>query len=281
VTEINLSDILFQGETHKPFLLSPPQARVDGAFLLLHGFPGTPAEMRPLGEQLAETGWLAYGPLLPGFGAEIGKLGDTGSRDWLRAARQAGMTLRRRKRPLILCGYSLGGAIALNVAAAVRPDALILLAPFWRSQQWWIHVTSALKHIWPEFAPLARADFQDPQLRQFLAEMMPSVDLTDPVVLRALRSQLTIRTSIVEDLLRVGREAFAWAGQLKIPTLILQGAQDEVVTPDATRTLVGQFGGPVAYYELPGGHAFLKEMSDNGSFDLQRLILPFIERNLH
>ncbi len=55
---------LFQGEEHQPFhwVAGPPAA------LLVHGFPGTPAELRPLGQALYEAGWTVSAPLLPGFG---------------------------------------------------------------------------------------------------------------------------------------------------------------------------------------------------------------------
>ena len=55
--------------------------------LLLHGFPGTPAELRPLGQALAFAGVRAQAPLLPGFGPAMQRLGDVGAREWLAARR--------------------------------------------------------------------------------------------------------------------------------------------------------------------------------------------------
>ena len=57
----------FQGDEHQPFHWNGGQP----AALLVHGFPGTPAEMRPLGTALHQAGWTVYGPLLPGFGPDI------------------------------------------------------------------------------------------------------------------------------------------------------------------------------------------------------------------
>ena len=45
------------------------------ACLLLHGLTGSPAELRPVGEALAQAGFRAVGPLLPGHGTSPEDLG--------------------------------------------------------------------------------------------------------------------------------------------------------------------------------------------------------------
>ncbi len=45
----------FNGPEHADFTIPGG----DPAALLVHGFPGTPAEMRPLAEALNERGWTA------------------------------------------------------------------------------------------------------------------------------------------------------------------------------------------------------------------------------
>ena len=61
---------LFTEDEHQPFRKSARGA-MRGAALLVHGFPGTPADMRPLAASLAAAGWDVDAPLLPGFGPEI------------------------------------------------------------------------------------------------------------------------------------------------------------------------------------------------------------------
>ncbi len=61
---------VFQGEQHADFLIE----RGEPAALLIHGFPGTPAEMLPLAPILNSAGWTTRGLLLPGFGAQIDSL---------------------------------------------------------------------------------------------------------------------------------------------------------------------------------------------------------------
>ena len=90
--------------------------------LLIHGFMGTPAEMRPLGEALAAAGYTARAILLPGFGPDVPNLGQMTKGDWLGAASAAWEEMRAVHSPAMLLGFSMGAAIALHLVAA-RPLA--------------------------------------------------------------------------------------------------------------------------------------------------------------
>ena len=107
----------FDGSDHRSFLWQES----DRAALLVHGFPGTPAEMRPLGIALKEAGWTVQGLMLPGLGADIEKLDQCTSRVWLDAVQQAIEELKRQHSIILLVGYSLGGALTLNAALEQRP----------------------------------------------------------------------------------------------------------------------------------------------------------------
>ena len=121
----------YSAPEHQPFALGEGPV---GA-LLLHGFPGTPAEMRPLGEKLAAAGWAAYGPLLPGFGPQIATLGKKTRHDWLAAAQEKWQQVQARHQTAVLIGLSMGGALALNdpdkgwLGPGAVADAVVLDAP--------------------------------------------------------------------------------------------------------------------------------------------------------
>src|SRR5215210_986865 len=87
------------------------------AALLIPGFMGTPKELRPLGRALAEVGVTARGILLPGFGPQVANLRRVRAADWLQAARTAWEDLCRGHERTLLIGFSMGGAVALHVAA--------------------------------------------------------------------------------------------------------------------------------------------------------------------
>ena len=62
--------------------------------LLLHGFAGTPPELRRLGEELANAGWRCHGPLLAGHGTTPEDLARTRWEDWAASAEEALAELR-------------------------------------------------------------------------------------------------------------------------------------------------------------------------------------------
>jgi carboxylesterase len=134
----------------EPFELGEARGR---ACLLVHGFTGSPYEMRPLGERLAGAGWLAAAPALAGHATDPDDLDRTGWRDWVGTADAALTALKARCPSVSVVGLSMGGLVAAELAAA-RPadvDAVaILAAPLWLSGRNGMFVTAA------RFTPLAR-----------------------------------------------------------------------------------------------------------------------------
>ena len=123
----------------------------DAGVLLVHGFTGSPFEMRPLGEYLAERGVGSVAPLLRGHGTHPRDLLDCGYRDWLADAGVALGELRARYRSVFLVGLSMGGVIALNLAARQAGDRGIagvvpLCAPV-RLRDWRLGHLAVLQHL--------------------------------------------------------------------------------------------------------------------------------------
>jgi carboxylesterase len=226
-----------------------------GSTLLVHGFPGTPADVRPLGEALRDSGWGARGILMPGFGTDIATLPQRRAEDWIAAVVENLHELRGRGKPVILIGHSMGAATALCAAAQVPPDRLILLAPFWKIEQFFWRLMPAIKRVIPSFQPLKliNMNFDDPDMRKSLAEMMPGADLSDDTMRQTIR-ELRIPTSMVNEVRRVGLMGAACAPSLRMPTLIIQGSDDQLVQPALTRTLATRFSPPPIYIEVNGMH---------------------------
>src|ERR1019366_10326099 len=57
--------------------------------LLVHGFAGTPPELRRLGEHLAANGFRCYAPALAGHASTPEALESTGRREWIASAQAA------------------------------------------------------------------------------------------------------------------------------------------------------------------------------------------------
>ncbi len=235
---------------HEPFCF---EAGATGA-LLLHGFMGSPKEMRPLGRALADAGVTARGMLLPGFAGDIANLRRVRAADWVGAARAAWDEIKRQHQRTLLVGFSMGGAIALAVAAAPAPDGLVLLAPHWRFADRRAVALPLLKHVMRDFRPFASADFADPHVRQALAEMSADLDLDDPATQHHLRYETVIPTRTLDELRRISGKAGRAAHRVTSPALIIQGRGDRTVLPGDTRRLAARFGGPVDLQEVDAGH---------------------------
>lgn len=105
----------------------------DLGVVLLHGFTGTPYEVRYLGEQLARAGITVRAPLLPGHGTALVDLDATTWSDWSEAVARAVDALRVRCARVAVVGQSLGGLLALHTAAHRSDVACVasLAAPLW------------------------------------------------------------------------------------------------------------------------------------------------------
>lgn len=105
----------------------------DVGVVCVHGFTGTPFEVRYLGEQLARAGFQVHGLRLPGHGTDLAALDATTWHDWADAVEDAFDTMRLSCRRVAVVGQSLGGLLALHLAAR-RPDVVSvasLAAPLW------------------------------------------------------------------------------------------------------------------------------------------------------
>lgn len=266
---------LFQGEEHKPFIWSGGQP----AALLVHGFPGTPAELRPLGKSLHQAGWTVEGLLLPGFGADIETLFERQASEWVTAAEQALINLQHKHHPVLLIGYSMGAALSLQVAMACPPAALVLLAPFLHVAPWWQQLIGlVLKLFFRQVRPFKKADFADPKVRRGMSNLFSSVDLDDPEVQQALRD-LTVPVSMFEHLFSVGHAAHRVAPEVAVPTLVVQGIDDEVVSLDKTRQLLQRLAGRLQYIEVSTGHELVKP-DQPGWSHVEQAILAFAQNLL-
>ncbi|MFN7135139.1 MAG: alpha/beta hydrolase, partial [Myxococcales bacterium] len=87
--------------------------------LLIHGFTGTPFEMRPLGERLAASGYHCIGVKLPGHGLDPYELERANAMDWINEAREALFRLPDDE-PVFIAGMSMGALIGAIIAADHR-----------------------------------------------------------------------------------------------------------------------------------------------------------------
>jgi len=121
------------GNTECPVLMpgaEPVRALNSGerGVLLLHGFTGTPAEMKYLGQNLIDDGYSVVIPRYPGHGTSLQEMAGTGFADYLRCARESLIELRHHCRAVSVAGLSMGGIIGILLAREFPLEKLVLLS---------------------------------------------------------------------------------------------------------------------------------------------------------
>ena len=82
--------------------------------LLVHGFTGSPASMRPWAEYLNRHGYTVSVPLLPGHGTKVEDLNLVKWQEWPAKAESELQSLLASCEKVFLIGFSMGGNISLK-----------------------------------------------------------------------------------------------------------------------------------------------------------------------
>lgn len=85
--------------------------------LLVHGFTGSPSEMRLLGEYLAQKGYTVHGVRLEGHGTSPEDMLRTDFEQWYKSVEQGWQRLRGTCEKVFVIGLSMGGILALYLAS--------------------------------------------------------------------------------------------------------------------------------------------------------------------
>jgi len=264
----------FPGLEHQPFDIGAGPATA----VLVHGFPGTPAEVRPLAEALAAIGWRARAPLLPGFGPEWSALPRRRWTEWRAAVAAEAHRAAEDGGPVMLVGFSMGAALVLSAIhdEGAPADAMVLLAPFTRVADRRAALLPLLGRFVPELRPYAEADFDDARVRTGVLRKVGTVDLDDPATRARLRTEVTIPTAALDQARRAGLRAWRVAPQLpQLPTLVVQGELDTTVTPESTVALLRRLPGAPLRLFLPEADHLLVVPDQPGHMEMLRALQRF------
>jgi len=247
----NFSEV-FQGEEFQPFVWEGSETY---CAILVHGFPGTPLEMRPIAQVLHEAGWTVHALLLPGFGIEIDTLPEKTYTDWLSTVLNAINNCKQRYDKVVLVGFSMGGAISIQASVSSDIDGLLLLAPFWKIEHILWMTLPAIRLLLPKFKPfkIFKPDFNDPEFRMVIHDWLPSADL-DNLDMQEQIKDFVIPTNMINEIRIAGNHARQSIAHITAPTTIIQGRQDELVKPALTQLLVQEMTIEVNYIVVEGDH---------------------------
>jgi carboxylesterase len=182
----------------------------DTGILLLHGFTSTPYEFEPLSRFLHGHGYTVHAPLLAGHGTSVEDMERTTYADWVQSALEGYQKLQRNCRKLYVGGLSMGGAIALHIAANHRTDGVISMCAPMYSNSFVANMMSLLSRVVRyKRKTLIRPDY----IQRYLIGY-------DRMPLRSVASLMRLLKIVKKDLPR-----------LQTPALILQSDLDETVRP--------------------------------------------------
>lgn len=193
--------------------------------LLLHGFTGSPWEVRPLGDSLAARGYHVLAPRLPGHGTTPEAMLFVTAADWEREAEGALHELAAFDR-VFVAGLSMGALLSLLLAARFpqRVAALALMAPAIRLASKASRVLEALrvlKHhplddLW---VPKYGSDLEDEEVRASAPRLprYPAARLRDVFTLQTLAARA--------------------ASQVQCPSIVLVAENDHVIDVPAASAL--------------------------------------------
>lgn len=193
----------------RPFYI--PGGRV--GCLLIHGFGGSPAEMRGLGLYLAEQGITAYAPLLAGHGTTPEDWAKTGWTDWIASAEDGLRRLLVECEVIFLAGLSFGGVIGLHLASHYPIRGLAVMSTPVYIADWRVRFVSILKYMVRYVTPNQDNDLVDPQAK------------------RALWIYDRVPTVAVESCLKFIAKVRGELGRVSAPLLIIQSSRDKTVSP--------------------------------------------------
>ena len=198
--------------------------------LLLHGYFGSPGELRGMGEALNRADYTVYAPLLAGHGGLPAAMADVRWQHWVATAEAGLRHLHEQCGTVFVAGISMGALLALHLAAQTRVAGVIAMAPALRLRgERQMALTGVLKYVMPWFYPFKKANFNDPQVVQGIRQWLPDADLSDPATVASIRREARIPVASIYELVKLQRHVQHELPRVEVPVLLMQGRRDEVV----------------------------------------------------
>jgi carboxylesterase len=195
--------------------------------LLIHGYTGSVAETRPMGEYLAARGLAVRCPLLPGHGTTPQDLTRIRWQAWAAEVEAALEELRHRCDAVFVGGLSLGSLLTLWLGAR-HPDiaGLIPMSPAIRVQNRLLPLTLGLRYLlkYNPFGPIGDDDLGDPEAKR-------RIWCYDETPLWGGGEIFLLQRQVAKAL-----------PSIRQPVLIFQGRRDAQVDPRAAQIIYDAIG---------------------------------------
>jgi len=216
----------------QPPHLDPSAYAADGGpvgALLIHGYTGSAAETRPMGQYLASHGLTIRCPLLPGHGTTPEDLTRIRWQAWAAEAEAALRELQDRCDTVFVGGLSLGSLLALWLGAG-HPElaGLIPMAPAIKVQNRLLPLSLVFRYLL-KYSPtgeIGDEDLVDPEAHD-------RIWCYDRTPLWGAAEAYLLQRQVRKDL-----------SSIRQPVLIFQGRNDATLVPEAAEIVYQDVASP-------------------------------------
>jgi carboxylesterase len=197
--------------------------------LLVHGFTGSPASLRPLSELLAARGFAVELVRLPGHGTHFRDMMSTRYEDWRGEVTRGIAALSARTERVIAVGLSMGGTLVLDVVSqnpSLVAGAAMINTPVLDRQGILVKLAPFLEHVLPlvpaSAAGLTRNDIAKPGMNELAYGWVPA----------------KAGNSLVREFPRVRQQL----PNLTCPVLVAYSRADHSVPPENSKAILRLLG---------------------------------------
>lgn len=195
-----------------------PQSQIGRSpmIFLIHGFGGSPFDLRPLTDSLIKKDISFESILLPGHGGIPTNLEGITAEDWINFCLSEYKKLLLTNNEIIIVGFSMGGALASILASEKEPLKLILISPYFGISSCWNIVGNP--------TTLAEGFHQIiPYVKKYKIGQ-----INYPEGLKNYIAYPYLPINSIHEVSIIGNIAFALADKIKCPTLIAHSTGDKV-----------------------------------------------------
>lgn len=187
--------------------------------LLIHGGTGSPPEMRPMGEYLADKGLTVLGVRLAGHGTTPEDLAGTTWQDLITSAEEGLYRLQEQCECVFVAGLSMGGLLTLYLAVRHPIAGAVLMSTPAYLNDWRLKWIPIIKHFvkWHHSSG--------------------ELDLTDPKGGERVSFYRRVPIIFGQHANRLLREARDSLAHVQVPVLIMQGDFDQSIPADSAQIL--------------------------------------------
>jgi carboxylesterase len=185
--------------------------------LLIHGFTGTPYEMRLLGERLHAAGYSVCGVRLAGHATRVEDLAQCRWTDWYQSAEEGFEQLARHCTRIVGIGLSMGALLGVGLAQrhVSQVAGLVLLSASFELANPWAGRLAGVAGLASRILPNSF---------RYLAK--GASDIADPVERKQRPTYDRIPLRGVAELVELQRQARAWLPSVGQPVLAIHARQD-------------------------------------------------------